>query len=301
MRSLAVDERVELVDRGADLAELRSQRRIELALPHPAGVDELDDRLDEVALVEGGVLGHRQDLERIEPPRAGGQRPHEGDVIDRVRDRAHALLEVADLRRREQRQATDDGVRDVLLAQPRDDRLAVLVLAVQDGDVVPALRVADERLDRVDDRDRLVVGPAAGVDLDRLAVGSLGPKPLVGQEPELVGLDQPVRAGQHMADAPEVLFEPESRRRSGRGRRRVMRRRSGEARVELGEGGEAGASESIDRLVVVADDHDVVGSIGRATEQLDQLDLGDVGVLELVDQDVSDTGAGSGAGCWAGS
>ena len=67
-----------------------------------------------------------------------------------------------------------------------------------------------------------------------------------------------------------------------------MRRRSGEARVELGEGGEAGAAESIDRLVVVADDHDVVRPIRRPAEQLDQLDLGDVRVLELVDQDVAE-------------
>ena len=67
-----------------------------------------------------------------------------------------------------------------------------------------------------------------------------------------------------------------------------MRGRPREARVELGEGGEAGAPEPVDRLVVVADDHDVVGPVGRPAEQLDQLDLGDVGVLELVDQDVAE-------------
>ena len=86
----------------------------------------------------------------------------------------------------------------------------------------------------------------------------------------------------------EVLLEPESRRRSGRRRRRVVRRRPREARVELGEGREAGAAEAVDRLVVVADDHDVVGPVRRPAEQLDQLDLGDVGVLELVDQDVAE-------------
>ena len=36
------------------------------------------------------------------------------------------------------------------------------------------------------------------------------------------------------------------------------------------------------------DDHDVVGPVGRPAEQLDELDLGDVRVLELVDQDVAE-------------
>ena len=70
--------------------------------------------------------------------------------------------------------------------------------------------------------------------------------------------------------------------------RRVVRGRPREPRLELGEGGEAGAPEAIDRLVVVADDHDVVRPIRRPPEQLDELDLGDVGVLELVDQDVAE-------------
>ena len=56
--------------------------------------------------------------------------------------------------------------------------------------------------------------------------------------------------------------------------------------VELREGGEAGAPEAVDRLVVVAHDHHVVRPVRRAAEELDELDLGDVGVLELVDEDV---------------
>ena len=104
-----------------------------------------------------------------------------------------------------------------------------------------------------------------------------------------------------MPDRAEVLLEPEARRRAGRWRRRVVRRRLGEAALELGEGGEAGAPESIDRLVVVADDHDVVRPVRRAAEQLDQLDLGDVGVLELVDEDVAVLALVARAGRWAAS
>ena len=67
---------------------------------------------------------------------------------------------------------------------------------------------------------------------------------------------------------------------------RSCARRPREPLIELGEGGEAGAPEAVDRLVVVAHDHHVVGPVRRATEELDELDLGDVGVLELVDEDV---------------
>ena len=47
---------------------------------------------------------------------------------------------------------------------------------------------------------------------------------------------------------------------------------------------ERGAAEAVDALVVVADD----GHVGawRAGQQLDELELGVIGVLELVDQDV---------------
>ncbi len=91
-----------------------------------------------------------------------------------------------------------------------------------------------------------------------------------------------------MAARAEVLLDPESGGRSGRARRRVVRRRPAEPGIELGERRETGPTESIDRLVVVAHDHHVVGPIRRPPEQLDQLDLGDVGVLELVDQQVAE-------------
>ena len=165
----------------------------------------------------------------------------------------------------------------------------MLVLAVQDRDVGPAERPvgAGQRLDGIDDGDGLVLRPGAGQDLDRGAVGAVGDEPLVGLEPRVVVGDQPVGGGQHVPDRAEVLLDPEAWRRTGRRGVGIVRRRATEPRVELGEGREAGAPEAVDRLVVVADDHDVVGPVRRPTEQLDQLDLGDVGVLELVDEEVA--------------
>ena len=105
--------------------------------PRSRRIDDLPDDLDDVASVVAGHPGDLQDLDGVEPPRSGRHHPDQGDVLVRVGDRAEALLEVADLGRLEQRQPTDDGVRDVLVAEPRDDRLAVPVLAVEDGDVGP--------------------------------------------------------------------------------------------------------------------------------------------------------------------
>ena len=77
-----------------------------------------------------------EDLDRVESPRPGRHHPDERDVLLGVSDRPQALLEIADLRRREQRQAAGDGVRDPFVAKPGDDRLAVLVLAVEHGEAL---------------------------------------------------------------------------------------------------------------------------------------------------------------------
>ena len=96
-----------------------------------ASGDDVADRVDEVALVEPGHSGNVEDLEGVEPPRAGGHHPGQGDVVRGVRDGPEGLLEVADLGCLEQRQAADHRVRDVLVAQPSDDRVAVLLLAIR--------------------------------------------------------------------------------------------------------------------------------------------------------------------------
>ena len=262
---------------------------IDLDLPRR---DDRPDGLEQVRPIELRRPRHAQDLEGIEPPRTGGHHPHQRDVVVRVGDRPERLLEVADLGRVEQAQPADDGVRDVLVPQPRDDGLAVAVLAVQDGDVGPA-RFPPVPSPTIDLMASTIAtasssAPAQTTSSTGVAVGSVGRQPLVGLEARPVVDDEPVRGGQHVPHRPEVLVDPEARRRTGRRRAGVVRGRPREPRIELGEGREAGAPEPVDRLVVVADDHDVVGPVGRPAEHLDQLDLGDVGVLELVDQDVAE-------------
>ena len=253
-----------------------------------AAVHQPVDGREQVAAVELGVADDLQDLQRVQAPRAAGHHPHEGGIVGGVRDGAQGLLQVPDLRRLEEGQAADDGERDVLGLEAVHDGVAVLVLAVQDGDVVPGAAGGMERADGVDDGDGLVLGPGADVELDGGAVGLVGPQALVGREPGLVADDETVGGVQDVVDAAEVLLDGEVARGRGVWRAGVgMRGRPGEAGVELGEGGEAGAPEAVDGLVVVAHHHDVVGPVRRAAQELDELDLGDVGVLELVHQDVA--------------
>ena len=169
-------------------------------------------------------------------------------------------------------------------------RVAMLVLAVQDRErgerPAGAVRCTSPLRDPVHDRHGLVLRAGADEEGDRLPVRPLGHEPLVGLEAGLVAGDQAVGPGQDVAHRPEVLLDPEARWRTGRGRSRIVGGWAREPGVELGEGGEAGAPEPVDRLVVVAHDHDVVGPVRRSPEQLDELDLGDVGVLELVHEQV---------------
>ena len=130
---------------------------------------------------------------------------------------------------------------------------------------------------------------SAGHDeLHRLAGGPGRTQHLVRLVAQRVAADEPVGDGQHGLARAEVLLEAKTRRRARGDGTGVVRRRAAEAAVELDEGGVAGATEAVDGLVVVAHDHDVVRPVRRAAEQLDELDLGDVGVLELVHEQVAE-------------
>ena len=225
--------------------------------------DERGDDVVQVRPVEARDAADVEDLERVEPPRAGGHDAGQGDVVVGIGDGSQRLLEIADLRRGEQAQPADDGVRDVLVAQPRDDRLAVLVLAVEDGGVRPVRVLAEPLANAIDDGDGLVLGTAAHDDPDIEAFGPFGSETLVRFESRGVASDEPIRRIEHATHRSEVLLDPPARWRAGWHRVRVVLRRSAEASVELGEGGEARAAESVDRLVVVADDHDVVRPVRR--------------------------------------
>ncbi len=292
--------RLELFDDAEQAAESGARGRLggdgdtdgpvvgRLRLDVPAGHD-VPDGVDEMPSIELGHARDVQDLQRIQAPRSGGHHPRQRDVIVRVRDRPEALLQVTDLGGGEQRQAARDRVWDVLVTQTGDDGVAVLVLAVQDCHVRP-MRVVGIHpgADRVHDGHGLVLRPGTRDELDGVAGRPLRPEALVRFVARCVALDEAVRGGEHMPDRAEVLLDTHPRGWSGRRTIRVMRGRHRKPTVELAERGIARATESIDRLVVVANDHHVVGTVRRPAQQLDELDLGDVGVLELVHEQVAE-------------
>ncbi len=153
--------------------------------------------------------------------------------------------------------------------------------------VAPGLAGVVVLLHGVHDRHRLVLRPGADHDLHLAPVLALRAQPLVRFEADEVAQISRFAAA---STCPASGSSPRSAdgRRAGRGPVGVVGGRLAEAPVELREGREAGAAEAVDGLVVVPHHHDVVRAIRRAPQQLDQLDLGDVRVLELVHQQVAE-------------
>ena len=214
----------------------------------------------------------------------------------RVDDGPQALLQVADLRGLEEREAAHDRVGDALVAQAGDDGFAVPVLAVEHRKAAPvglarrrtARLPAGQGLDAVDDLACLVLEVGGHDQLDRGTASSCRAQDLVRFVAQGVARDEAVGDREHGLEGAEVILEAEPGRRARRPRARVMRRWAAEAAVELHEGCVAGAAEAVDGLVVVTHDHDVVRPVRRAAEQLDELDLGDVGILELVHEHMAE-------------
>ena len=113
----------------------------------------------------------------------------------------------------------------------------------------------------------LVLGVVAG---DELAADLLGPQ-VLGPARRVVG-DDGVGGVEDALRRPVVLLEHDDRR-------------VGERLLEPHEVAVVGPAELVDRLIVVADDHDVAVLLG---EQAHELPLGDVRVLELVDEHVAE-------------
>ncbi len=143
-------------------------------------------------------------------------------------------------------------------------------------------------LDPGDDHVRLVLLVRGVDDADRLASWFDGLE-RAALEPLLVARDEPAGGRQDVAGRAAVLEQGLAGHRHC-GPVGGPHRRHLEAFAEALKGGVAGAPEAVDRLVVVTDHDDVVGLVRAAADQLEQQDLGHVGVLELVHQHVPELG-----------
>ena len=107
----------------------------------------------------------------------------------------------------------------------------------------------------------------------RLAAGDFGPELL--RPPFAIALDHRVGGGEDRLGRAVVLLE-------------LDHLGLGEVTLEVEDVADVGVAEAVDRLVLVADDHQVAVLFG---EQLQQPVLGVVGVLVLVDEDVAEGAA----------
>ncbi len=146
------------------------------------------------------------------------------------------------------------------------------VVAVEDGDLRQRHALVDALEDLLGDERRLRLGARGGRHDRQLA--ALADRAEVLGELLLVLRDRRVGELEDRRQRPVVGLEAEH----------------AAAGVALGEGqdvGELGAAEGVDRLGVVADDHEV---LLRAERRVDDVGLQPVGVLVLVDEDVAEAG-----------
>ncbi len=170
--------------------------------------------------------------------------------------------------------SADDAVRHAGPYERLLDHPALRVRAVEDGDVaVPLVLGVDEPTDLVHDERRLVVLVFCVVAGDELATDLLGPEVLRPAR-RVVG-DHRVGGVENALTRPVVLLHHDDRRFR-------------EHLLELQEIPKIGPAKFVDRLILVTDHHHVAVLLG---EHPHELPLRDVGVLELVDQHVTEARA----------
>ena len=207
------------------------------------------------------------------PPRRVDD-PREGDLVGGVDEQAEVGDRVLDLGPLVELGAADHLVGELEADQRVLQHPAHRVGPVEDRDVLaPHPLLLAEALDLARHPARLLVLVGQLRELHRLAAGALGPEPL---RPTLaVALDHRVGGGEDRLGGAVVLLQ-------------LDHRSIGEVALEVEDVADVGVAESVDRLVLVADDHQVAVLGG---EQLQQPVLGVVGVLVLVDEDVAEGAA----------
>ena len=205
----------------------------------------------------------------------------EGGVVVGVGDQAQVGQRVLDLLALEEAQAAIHPVghaagEQLVLQHPR-----LGVRAVQQRDVGAAGTIPHQGLDLLDDPARLVAVGEGLIHADRLAGAAVGPQVLA----EALG----VVADQALAASRMLPWSGSSARGGSRF--------DPEIALEVAHVADLGAAEGVDRLVVVAHAEEARPPRGRRRRATTaRRTLKAVGVLELIHQDVAETGPGSAGG-----
>ena len=180
---------------------------------------------------------------------------------------------VLDLLALEEFLAADDPGADIVRVEGLFERAREVVRAVQHREIpVAVVRIGgDDVFHHVVDEFRLGVAVLQLSELDLLAVAFGRPQAFV--EPRAVVGDDAVRGAEDVVGGTVVLFE-------------LDLARAGEIGREVQDVSDVGAAPRVDALIIVADHADVLPEL---REILEQFELGGVGVLILVDQQVAVT------------
>ena len=232
--------------------------------------------LDEGAALAAGVLVQADEVGLGDPVDLGGGQVEEGDRVFGAREHAEEVHEKADLLARVESAAAAEAMRDALDVEGAQEGIGVAVAAHQHRDIARA----EAGLDPLGHERGHAVG-LGGHRVEVQVAHRHAPGPLRAQA--LVDAregPQPVR----------VVVGDETGRgvEDGLGGAMVLHQHHlASARVEVAEGekvGGRGPAPAVDGLVVVAHHREVGGVSGHEPQQLE---LGLVGVLELVDEHVT--------------
>src|SRR6516164_7838536 len=158
-------------------------------------------------------------------------------------------------------------------------KVAVRVLAVEDGEMLPAAPGLVQALEFVGYPGGFGFGGFEFDDADSFAFGLVGFEDFLGEfGTALVHSDGLRGYAQDVGRRAVVFGESDAI-----GGRILSRLPAGEAFEEQLEAAERGAAKTVDGLIVVTDDDDAAGVAGQ---EMQQFELGDVGVLKFVHENV---------------
>ena len=219
-------------------------------------------------LVLGGVGGQLVDRRVADAALGLVDDAAERDVVVRIDQRAHVGDQILDLLALVELLAAVDAIRHAAAHERLFQHARLRVGAVQHGDLAGPVAVGDQLARHRGHERRLVALIQRVVQRDALALARLGPQRLL-LAPAVVG-DDLVGRVEDVAGGAVVLLELDDLR-------------LGEVLLKVEDVPDVRAAPAVDRLVVVADDAEVV-LLPR--QQADELVLRGVGVLIFVHQNV---------------